>query len=506
MAKLGLIIPLAIVGTLALAVGGVYLSIMDHTESDFVPEQISNDELINRQLVRSLKDTKTSKKIDYKFDQNCLNQMLSNAANDVKKDLGDASQYVGDIYCEINGNSYRFYVGATLPVIKTRLIIDTTLVSTNENYEFQINSINAGRFPAYWILEQTGVLNNLPIEKAFKEAGLSIKVDRDNNKLVYKKADMETDLLAMMSSGADDMLQGALDSIDFEFKFDGGICATGNLEKLQDNPSKSDSRPEGSHYANYSETESHIANTMNQIVAKYGQAVSDELVNNFANDEFAKLQDLNTKGDDVSKIIKDRITSVDYTTYALDTGYNRQVAHISEAELDSLLLSTGIIGRNFLFHHKTEAAYVVVDKFYSDIFQDEQGDTFINYTIGININGLETRAILETKCEPIANSFMADFSITNVYFGSVIADEDFAKVAKDYFCDAVDTLADRDAWLIHEKGSDTIRIDFDKMVAEDDALADYDQALAKDVGTRTFKISNANVNGDGQIQIWFARA
>ena len=83
---------------------------------------------------------------------------------------------------------------------------------------------------------------------------------------------------------------------------------------------------------------------------------------------------------------------------------------------------------------------------------------------------------------------------------------DFAKVAKDYFCDAVDTLADRDAWLIHEKGSDTIRIDFDKMVAEDDALADYDQALAKDVGTRTFKISNANVNGDGQIQIWFARA
>ena len=63
MAKAAVIVPLAIVGTLALGAGALYLSVLDKTPCPYSPNEMSNDQLITRQLVRSLAKAKKESRI-----------------------------------------------------------------------------------------------------------------------------------------------------------------------------------------------------------------------------------------------------------------------------------------------------------------------------------------------------------------------------------------------------------------------------------------------------------
>ena len=498
---LGIIIPVAVLGTLLLGVGGLYLSILDRTPSPYQDQGLNNDQVLRRQLVRSFKDTKENKKIEYKIDQDSLNQIFLNANESIKGSA--AGDYIGNIYTEIKDNNYKFYVEADAKIIKTRIILDTTLSDDNENYFFQINSINAGHFPAYGILKATGVLRSLPLDSVFANVGLNMKFDAEKGVITYSKADVEKDLIKMMSSNTDDLLEGALNTMDLKFAFDAGINATGDLSELIENPKVSDSRVDGPHYSNYKAYTDSISKTVNGYVEKIKAGADEDSLKAFLDESFGALKSIKAKDKEVNQVIKERIMATPVTAFT-GSGYNKEVSHITEGELDEILLTTGILGKNYVFHFNEEVAYIVVDSFYTDIFTDDHGDSFINYTLGINVNGLETRAIIETKCSPIDNSFSADFVISNIYFGSKKAEDKFATVVKNFFDDALSSMDDA-SWMSHERGSNSMTINFDKLVQNDDALVTYQDIFYNAGGTRSFLISNNGINESGVLSIRFAR-
>lgn len=502
MAKAGVIIPLAILGTVVLAVGGLYLTVMDWTPSTYEDAGISNEQVLRRQLVRSLKNSKTEKKIEYKIDQDSLNQILLNSRKSIKLD-DPLNEMIGDFYVEIDGENYRFYVNGDFKAIKTRVVIDTTLTSDEENYYFIINKINAGHFPAYGILKNTGLLSQVPLEDAFKNAGLNVKVDYENDRLMYPRKNLEEDIMKMMSSNTDDLMKGAIETLALSFDFKEGIGASGNLEPLIKNDAVSDCSSSGSHYDYYYKIEDSIASATKTIGDKLKEAnVSDEAINETSETAFKSIQQLFEKGDEVNTIMKDRIRSIDFMTYS-SGGIDVEVAGIDESEINSVLLTTGILGKSYIFYFQDEFSYVVVDNFYCDIFSNEEG-SFINYTVGVNLNGLETRAIIETKCSPIVNEFAAEFDITNIYYGEKKASSQFAKVAKDFLKDALESMDDS-SWMNYQPSNDTMTIDFSKLIKEDEELDPYKVAFYESEGTRSFTLSNNKLEENGRLSIRFAK-
>lgn len=506
MAKAAVIVPLAIVGTLALGVGALYLSVLDRTPCPYSPNEMSNDQLIKRQLVRSLAKAKDEKKIEYKFDQDCLNQVLSNASTDIKKGLGENAGLIGSIYTEIHdGNNYKFYIEAKLPILTSRIILDTTLSSDDNNYYFNLNEVNAGHLPVGWAVNTFNVMDKLPLKDALKQTGLTMSVDHDNHRLIYKKADMEADLFKMMTSDADEMLKGAIETIPLTFSFKNGITATGDLSKLVDNSAFADSSLDGEHYANYDAALSVIQKGVDGTVSLLRDGGNEQAAEEWAQEYFEHgLQNLLIKGQEANEVMKSRLLEVDVSEYAAEH-YDKKVSYFTERELNSILATTGIVGKSYIFNYEDEIAYVVVDRFFSDIYVDDgTGDAYLNFTIGVNINGLETRATIQTVCIPVDNSFQTSFKIKEVYFGELVAPESFSTMCKNLFSDALDSMKDR-SWIEHEKGSDTMTLNFDKLLAEDSALEEYNEAFSMLGGIRRFVIDGSSLTDNGELALWYQK-
>ena len=508
MGKLGWIIPVAITGTLVLVAGGIYLSIMDLNKSSFKPEEITTEKVLQRQVVRSLEATAETKKIDYTIDQKCLNQIFYNATESIRKDE-KMSQYIGDFYVQIKGKKYTFYIEANLKVIQTRFIIDTTLKETDTDYIFNVDSIKAGNFPAKWLIDMTGVAKNLPLESTFTDMGLNIKVDLDKSQLTYAKADMEKDLLALMSSksgsGDDSLLSSTLDTMDLDFEMNAGIHVTGDLSDMQENKDISDSSTDTAtgHYEDLELIKKCVEDGVKSAKEDAAKGKKDEEIQSSAEFYFKQIKKLGG-GDGVNTVIQNRVkSSNDASTYT-STG-NWKVAYIGEDELDQILIGTDVIGKSYLLHYADEVAYVVVDNFYCDLFHKE-GKSYLNYTLCININGLETRAIIETECEPVANSFKANFKINEIYYGAKVAKDKFQKVVKDFFSDALNSMDDS-SWARFDKENDIISFDFDKLFEKDDLIAYQAAFEIGGGGTKSFFIDKDNVGlgGEGQLSLHFAR-
>ena len=511
--KLFWIIPVALTGVIVLVLGGIYLSIMDHGKSDFKPEEITNKQLLQRQLVRSFSETQSKKAIDYKLDQDCLNQLLYNATEGIREDA-TVNQFIGDFYVKIKGNNYKFYVNANLKIVKTRVILDTQLVEKDTEYIFQIKNIKLGNFPAKWIVDATGVLKKVDIGELFEGFGLSIKADVDNHRLVYAKEDMRKDVVNLLSSPASasgteqELLKGAIETFEYKYEFDNGIHVTsdlsnniGNSKISDDRYVKGDTSKSSNHNIKYDKALEKIDNTITnfETSSKSPKTTEEDLA------EIAKegFESLRTLGDDTLSIndqIHDEVTShpVDYYE---STGFNADIASVTENDIDNYLRSTDVIGKHFIIHYKQEISYIVVDNMFCDIFtrNDTGVDlTYMNFTIGININGLETHTIIETECNPEDDSFKANFNIKHVYYGEAIASETLEKVIKEIFKEAVNPESNK-AWITYDGENDTMSIDFEKIL-DLDYLNVFDSK-----GTKSFYLDKvgSSVEDNGALQLWF---
>lgn len=514
MGKLAWIIPVAITGTLVLAGVGLYLTFMDLGTSKYQPdENLTAEKLLNRQLVRAFDNVEETKQINYVFDEDCLNQVLYQATKNIQEDPRVGS-YVKGFYVEIKDEHYTFYVEADIRFIKTRLILDSTLEDTGDAYIFHLNAIKVGHMPFTGIINATGVLKNVSLESAFSDAGLTVTVDHDNHQIVYKKADMRNDLSKKMSGGAngDDLITGALDAMDFEFGFDKGLYGRANLEPLVKNDSISDGALDGAHYVGYKDKRAAIDLIVENLQYQYANGKSEDEVKKSADDQFATLRGYGNADNAISDKIKGRISGGHTPAeFIVSTGEPIEVASISEAEIDMILESTSIVGKQFHFHYQDEIAYSVVDSFYSDIYT-ENGTSFMNFTVGINLNGLETRAIVQTHVVPAENKFAADLIIDNIYYGTKIAPESFTKVVKEFLDEGVGDNKDalKDDTFKYDKSLNKFTINFEPMITE--SLADYQTAFElKDIpgvpdGEKSIKISDNRLGENGKLSLKYKRA
>lgn len=518
---LGLIIPLGVITTLILPVGVLYLLLLDPVTSDFVPEDIKTEDVFKRQLVRSFNNTASTGKIEYVVDQNALNQVFYNAMGDMKKEMGEPlSDMIGDIYVGIDGNYYDFYLPIDLYALKTRAKIYTKLTGddpASDTYVFEITGANIGNLPAWDIVKATGVLNELKLDDAFKDSGLRIKADLPNGKLTYKKSDMMEDLNNLMGDYSGDesgMLSGAFDLMDLTFKFDEGLKGIGDLNALVDDSTKIDSlsRNETLNKAHNEIINPAISAFKSKVKANPSaeQTALSEL-----KEKFGTLQKELGSGKDITTIVTEQFKDGDYQRYAEmgihGTGGNyEEVAYIDELQIGDVLTATNVLGTNFTFNFKDEIAYAVVDQFFTDLYVDDTNQPYLNLAIGININGYETRAIIQTKFTPASNKFVAEIDYSQgIFYGTKAAPSNFRHSVEEFMDKAISNMVNSGNWdsLEHVPGSTKVRIDFDKMLAKNTKTAAF-LTLFDALGERRMVVendtSNTNsVKGVGKLKIQF---
>ena len=513
---LGLIIPLGVIFTLLLPVGVVALMLFDPGKGNFQPEEISNEDLFQRQLVRSFSDIGSTGKIEYKIDQDCLNQVLSNAMGDIKKQIGEpTASMLGDLYVEIKDKDYNFYLPANLYGFQTRAKVFTKLTGdedSSDEYVFQITGANVGNFPAWGIIQATGVLNSVDLSTTFSNAGLQIKSDLPNGRLTYKKADMMEDLTKMLtknSSGNDDLLSGALEMMDLSFKFDNGLRGIGDFNAVADNSEKIDSASRNSQ----------LQSVHNDVIAPAISKASNSIRNGVAEadalntlkTDLSSLQSAIGDNKDVNSLVTDRMQQInvlDYLEYGIygTGGQYKEVSYVDENDISAVLKATGLLGTSFTFNYKDEIAYAVIDQFFTDLFVKD-GQPYLNFAIGVNLNGFETRAIIETKFTPSQDKFVAELDFGGgIYYGSKAAPEVFETAVQTYMDKAIGDLINS-GWksLSHEQGSTKVKIDFDELLNSKLETSAY-LSVFDAFGERRIIVENEGsqtVTGNGKLKIQF---
>ena len=502
MKKRKIIIPVSIVSIFSVATAVLYFLAKDDTAYPY--EQgfsLKNEKVYQKHLVDSF-DTSKEKKINFSFTKDDLNNLFYNSFHNLK-DNGGSSKNVNEFHVEINGNNYRFIFTTKMLMLKTRIIMDTTLEEKEDSFVFNINSIKNGQLPTKWILESTGALNKLALEDIFKASGLSIQVDYSNNQFVYSKENFSKDFLTYIKKNTGELFQGVLNNSLTSLAIKDGISYSFDLSNLEENKELSDSDPTSLHYKNYDLVELNIKHGAEHISEMYRNGLTDELIDGYRNSVWPEsLKDAPYVGTGVDHEIKDRIKKTDVNEYIFGP-YDKQIATLKESELDSLLGTTSIVGKNYLIHYKDKVAYALIDRFYSDMYTTSEG-AFLNFTLGININGLETRAIIETKANYVDNSYIADFRIQNVYYGKTIADKDFATLVKNLVAEGFASLYEHD-WISFTGKDNSMLINFDRLLATSDELEEYNLVFDKTLGKRYFKIEANPVNENGSFSLYYQK-
>ena len=467
------------------------LLVLDPTPSPYINEHLSNDQTFNKIFVESFRNIKESKEIEYSLNHDSLNQLLINL-----------EEKYGHIHVEINNKNYRFFIKSSLLLIPTRIVIDTSLETADNGYIFRINNIKTGKLNTYGLLNSTGKLNNSHLQEIFNEIGLSLKIDYNNKAITYSYDDFEQDLDVLIHKNASDIFLGITDESITSYAINDEFTVKKEISSLEENIMKSDSRLDGPHYANYSLLTETINNKANEIVDLVSKGVNSESIQTYASSTFSELKSFEEKGEDITSIVKTKILEKPISEYS-GSGFDKEVSFVNELEINDILKSSDIIGKSAIFYHETELVYALIDKFYCDIFCDEFSNVFINYTIGLNINGLETRAIIETKRSLDMNEYVCDFDIINIYYGERLATSSFKSFIKQLFKTALESISDN--CISFNSSNNVVTINFMDFIKEDVSLASYKTIFYDTIGTRKIVAISDGLNEIGRLSLRYIR-
>ena len=494
MKKRWLLIPISI-SLIAFIVGGVfYFNILDLNSSNQIDLNVSKQQIIDRQLITAFDGSKNSKKLSFELDQYSLNELFI----DSTKKLG-LNDY--PVYVEINEDKYTFFFNVDYGIIRSRIKIYTSLLNEEDSFVFKINSINLGNLSAYG-LANNGTLANLRLEDVFIEAGLNISVDYANSEFKYLKKDVQTDLTKMLTSKENELFNEIVSSFDYTYS---PFKAVGDYSNLIENKAISDSSPNSMHYIAYPS----MLENVDVAVHELNEILNSPIVNKeevflkAADSYFGRLRKVFPETYGLNEIVKHNIFSRIPSQYD-GGGYSYEVANVTEDQITSFLVTSNIIGKNYVFHYENNLFYLVIDNFYADIYSNELGDTFISYTMGINLNGVETRAIIETQAYPYPNDFITDFEINNIYYGSKVASESFGDLIFDFFIDAIKGMEDN-SWFTYNRDNKTIAIDFSTMIKSDPDLEGYRIVFYENEGKKEMIINENTVDESGSFTLRYSR-
>lgn len=484
--KLAIFIPVGLVFALLLTGGIFYFTALDLTVNPYDSLVRNKEQIIASKNNIAFKESEKKKTFNFELSQEDLNMLFAHANRNVKKD--GSTKY---FFVDITDKKYTFSIGVDFGIIKSRIILDTTMVESDDQFEFVVNNVSLGHLGARNMLK--GYLTNVPFEDIFKEIGLSISVDREHSKLIYKKALFYDDVRNLIIINDNKLYSNLMNELDYEISLDGGIKATSSFNDFISNEKISDSGSDSHHYENYPKIKAKIKEIKEEILSS---SIKDQDVYDSC---FNKLKDVNEKGEDLDDIVTKAIKSNPASTYA-DISYVGEVASINEKDLDLLFNKSSIIGRNYVNYYEGQLSYIVVDEMYADIYSVDL-TPHMSFTFGLNVNGLETRAIIDTVGSGVEESFNYDFVVENVYYGSGLASEPFKSFVIDLFDEALSSLTN--SLMEFNKEVGLLTFNFDKSVEKLD-MNDYKVVFFEMGGYPRSNIKNISVSSLGSIDLYYS--
>lgn len=477
--------------------------------SSFVPENISTEEFLERQVkTRAFKDIERDKQISFTLDEGFFNQLLYNAKGEMEKNMDIPAELTdtigfefGDLYAVIKDHSYNFYFDVNSKYFKTGLAIETTLeddakIEGKDAYVFTLKNLRVGRLGILGTASTIGITEQIKMDDAFKDSGLSIKADMKNNRLYYLKEDVEKDMkdMLMKDAGSDDIMSSIMDAVELELNFKDGIHANAKLNKLIDNTEKTDSV--GHDNAEIRNGIKTIVNGISNKV-KSGEIAADAVESNFDSAMEAYSQEIkSSESVSVNSIVEDQINeNIDKLS---DDDFDGVLASVGETEINKVLKTSGLIGKKLaVWNYKEEIVYMVIDNLYADMFVKENKQ-YLNFAVGLNINGLETRAIIETEFAPEADQLKGTFEFKEVYLGNHRVTSDFKNTVFGYMGDAIEGMGSSNDWVSYIQNSG-VGIDFEKLLD----LGDKAKLIS---GTRSVEVAGEGLASNGELKILYTKA
>lgn len=472
--RAGGVIAIILLLIILLPIGLLYGFCYDNTKHEATTEQKEVSALVEDALFESFLPAKDEGKLKFAITQDDLNAVFNKLYNGFSSDV---KQWVSGVFVEVNGDQYDFYLEAGLPIsfplFATRLIISTTfsetIVEGNEldgAFVFTIDNIKIARLGHI-----DGIIKNFAadvisdlgkeIQNALTKAGLGITVDLANNTMTYSKESLLQDVVSKVGSG--NVFVSELMNLFFE---KGLTRLNANAEKAMQFDTNLAPLNTNAEYVNISDSlDLYLGGYKNNLVtlldAGVIQASSSDLSNVFqylvrgyngvsaSVSNAVKNLDLSSvgisdytqyKGADLEKDKAD--ISVSMKNQALSNlgkfATDHVIGSISEAELNSMLHASGVIGSGTIMTKQYSTGYQAVYLAVRDVTAQLVNDK-VYLSVAMSINGYDARFIITTSIDE-ANSDLSHYkialSIDDFYFGQYAASESLKTVIRDYLVEA----------------------------------------------------------------------
>lgn len=522
---LGLGIPLVIIGLL---IGSVFIVFGDRNDTKFVGnDNYTTTQVFNNAVVKSLGNTETLKKMDLVLDEGDINQILYNVSKDSFPE--EAKQYLKKLYVEFNDEGVNFCLNAEAIGFKTRLVISTKIASGQVDGKkailFNIDKISIGMVDFYGILMKFNIVNDGMLESLFKSTGFSFKSDLANKRLYYLEESLNDDMSRLIGGGTS--LVGSLLS---HFQAAGlvnvscdknGFGAKINLETLQTNSTYIGSEvnkdivdidTEDIKAKVFSLLTAHIVD-VSDVSIVYGYLINGYSSLNEENKEYIDSLDLTSIGilvnnlyegyshyveeeDKIENIVANEI-ALSVPTCITNPGVENKIISISEYDIDNYLASTSLVGTTYALASKSmtgiyNTCYITLDNLYCNIIKDH-----IYYVVGININGLDTRLIVDTKIDTFAEeAYKLKFTIDKIYYGETLSSEKLTSTILDMMGDAINNIGE---WVTFSPSTGVFEISVQDIVYSNPTYG----VLLRDLGESRTVLSDVSLDEEGTIDIFF---
>ncbi len=436
---IGLLIPTGVIGG-----GGttLYMMLKDTTSPSYVSTGESIDEVLNKKLFNSIKDAKTTHKMDLNMTQDDFNQILSATYSEIDPTV---TEYIKGFEISIQEQVYHILFWVHTPVVDTKIDLSCEFDQDEDNFYLIIKDIKVGTLGLKSLalsLLKTALTSD-DINKEFQNSGIHMTADLDKGKFTYAKADARNDLVYIIKDSGEANLASSLFSNVLKMDlltldFTNQLQVLLDLEPLNTNENFcNDANRLDDDELNLETSKTNLATLLSEGIVDTSDHHYDIV--------FTYL----TLGYDALEEEADReyidsldLSSIGITNNATHLGYQPEAANIAAQfssvtptewlNSGSLLISEGLvnqyiqyqdlIGYSFIFTYNNEVEYITVDNFYVNLIEKEEKEQ-MNMVVGISINGYETSLILEnTKSE--TTNYGMKLTNDNIYFGNNAVDDE----------------------------------------------------------------------------------
>ncbi len=139
-------------------------------------------EVIKKNYIEGFKDTNTTGKFTFQIPEEDINSVLNKASKSIN------NKYVEQIYYgRGDKNHHYFYIDLNLPVITSRVVIDTVAKATDDlEIKLSIEKITLGKINAYNFIKDKGILTSSLFDGFFKSSNVPITFNEKNNTFTVK--------------------------------------------------------------------------------------------------------------------------------------------------------------------------------------------------------------------------------------------------------------------------------------------------------------------------------